>query len=132
MKNITEVLKALSDETRLRIISLLKEGEEFCVCHIMDILAITQTKASRHLKRLRNAGLVKDRQQAQWVHYSLTFKNDSLIDEIVKRARDTEPFRSDLVRLEDRKSKYATMNGICPYSDVGNDARTEDSIRHGE
>ncbi len=129
MKNITEVLKALSDETRLRIISLLKEGEEFCVCHIMDILEITQTKASRHLKRLRNAGLVKDRQQAQWVHYSLTFKNDSLIDEIVKRARNTEPFQSDLARLEERGSEYAAMNGMCPFSDVGNNVRTDDSIR---
>lgn len=125
MENITEVLKALSDETRLRMISLLREGE-LCVCHITDILEITQTRASRHLKRLRDAGLVNDRQQAQWVHYSLTAGDDHLIDEIVRTARITDPFRSDLIRLEERRSGYVTMDGMCPYGDIGDDVRSKD------
>jgi Predicted transcriptional regulators len=54
MENITEILKALSDETRLRILNLLYE-KELCVCDIMGTLEITQAKASRHLIYLRNA-----------------------------------------------------------------------------
>jgi len=83
MKDIVNMLKSLSDETRLRIINLLFDGE-LCVCDIMEVLQITQTKASRHLIYLKNAGLVKDRKQAQWVHYSLSHdKNLTLINILV-------------------------------------------------
>ena len=58
MNQIVNVLKALSDETRLRIINLLYE-RELCVCDVMVILQISQAKASRHLINLKNAGLLK-------------------------------------------------------------------------
>lgn len=70
MLTSAELLKALSDETRLRIINLIFE-RELCVCDIMESLKITQTKASRHLGILRNSGLVSDRKNAQWVYYSI-------------------------------------------------------------
>ncbi|MGE0015058.1 MAG: ArsR/SmtB family transcription factor [Candidatus Methanomethylophilaceae archaeon] len=105
MENIIDVLKALSDETRLRMISLLKV-RELCVCDIMDTLEITQTKASRHLKNLKAAGLVEDRQRAQWVHYSIAHSaDDRLLDELIARARASEPYISDLIRLEERKNR---------------------------
>ena len=62
--------KALADETRLRILNLLLRGE-LCVCDIMRILKVGQSKASRHLAYLRNAGLVVDRREGLWMHYSL-------------------------------------------------------------
>lgn len=68
--DITEQMKALSDETRLRILNIVME-KELCVCDITESLAITQTKASRHLGVLRSAGLVTDRKSAQWVYYSI-------------------------------------------------------------
>jgi ArsR family transcriptional regulator len=70
MNDILNIIKSLSDETRLRIINLLYE-KELCVCDIMEVLQIPQTKASRHLSYLKNAGIVTDRKQAQWVYYSL-------------------------------------------------------------
>ncbi len=70
MKALIDILKALSSETRLRIINLLYE-QELCVCDVMETLQITQAKASRHLIYLKNTGLVKDRKQAQWVYYSI-------------------------------------------------------------
>jgi len=70
MEKLVDVLKALSDETRLRIVNLLYQ-QELCVCDIMETLKISQAKASRHLIYLKNAGLVKDRKHAQWVYYSL-------------------------------------------------------------
>jgi ArsR family transcriptional regulator, arsenate/arsenite/antimonite-responsive transcriptional repressor len=54
MENLLDVLKALSDETRLRILNLLYE-RELCVCDVMETLQITQAKASRHLIYMKNA-----------------------------------------------------------------------------
>jgi len=62
--------KALADETRLRILSLL-EVREMCVCEIMVALDLTQPTASHHLGLLGNAGLVKDRKEGKWVFYSI-------------------------------------------------------------
>lgn len=97
MKNIVDVLKALSDETRLRIINLLYISE-LCVCDIVETLNITQTKASRHLQYLKNAGLVQDRKHAQWAYYSMiTGENTKFIDSLVfENLRNMEPYVSDL------------------------------------
>ncbi|GBD95210.1 MAG TPA: metalloregulator ArsR/SmtB family transcription factor [Nitrospirae bacterium] len=70
MQDITQLFKALSDETRLRILSLMKEGE-ICVCDIADTLNMTQPNISFHLGMLKEAGLIKDRKNGRWVHYSL-------------------------------------------------------------
>jgi ArsR family transcriptional regulator len=70
MQELTTIFKALSEETRLRIIKLLEKGE-LCVCDIVQALDIVQPKASFHLGVLREAGLIKDRKQGKWIHYSL-------------------------------------------------------------
>lgn len=71
MQELTTIFKALSDETRLRIIKLLEKGE-LCVCDIVEALDIVQPKASFHLGVLRAAGLIKDRKQGKWINYSLS------------------------------------------------------------
>ena len=70
MHNITQTFKALSDETRLRILLLMKEGE-ICVCDIAESLGMSQPNISFHLSMLREAGLIKDRKNGRWIHYSL-------------------------------------------------------------
>lgn len=60
----------LSDETRLRVVELLGGGER-CVCELQAAIGATQSRLSFHLKVLRDAGLVSDRKQGRWVHYSL-------------------------------------------------------------
>jgi len=62
--------KALADETRIKIIKLLKV-REMCVCEVMIALGITQSTTSHHLGILENAGLVKDRKEGKWVFYRL-------------------------------------------------------------
>lgn len=62
--------KALADETRL-ICLLLVEQQERCVCELVQALAQSQPKVSRHLAQLRKAGLLLDRRQGQWVYYRL-------------------------------------------------------------
>jgi ArsR family transcriptional regulator len=70
LNELTTIFKALSDATRLRIVKLLEKGE-LCVCDIVSALDIVQPKASFHLSVLKEAGLIKDRKQGKWIHYSL-------------------------------------------------------------
>lgn len=70
MKELASLFKALSDETRLRIIKLLEQGE-LCVCDITAALDMVQPKVSFHLSGLKEAGMIKDRKSGKWTHYSL-------------------------------------------------------------
>ena len=72
MKRLRDTFKALSDETRLQIVVLLLEREELCVCDFVGTLGQTQSKISRHLRYLYNAGLVQDRREGLWMHYRLS------------------------------------------------------------
>lgn len=71
MDILSETFKALSDETRLRIMTLLLENEELCVCDFVGTLGETQSKVSRHLRYLYHAGLVEDRREGLWMHYRI-------------------------------------------------------------
>ncbi len=71
MKELALVFKALSDEARLRILNLLFRTGELCVCDIESTTGFTQTKVSRHLSYLRNAGLLDARQQGLWMLYKI-------------------------------------------------------------
>lgn len=68
--NTAEWFQALSDETRLEIVSMLSGGER-CVCELMDALDVAQSRLSFHLRVLKDAGIVTDRKDGRWVHYSL-------------------------------------------------------------
>ena len=70
MHATSQVFKAMSDETRLRILHLLSH-RELCVCQLTEALGLGQSKISRHLANLRNAGLVSDRRDGLWIYYSL-------------------------------------------------------------
>ena len=65
-----ELFHALSDETRLEIIELLRKGER-CVCDLTDTLDAAQSRLSFHLRVLKDAGIVSDRKDGRWVHYEL-------------------------------------------------------------
>lgn len=61
---------ALSDETRLRLLERLREGEQ-CVCELTDAFKTGQSRLSFHLRVLKDAGLVTDRPEGRWIYYSL-------------------------------------------------------------
>jgi ArsR family transcriptional regulator len=69
MQTEVKIFKALSDRTRLRIVTLLLEHGELCVCDIIAALEIPQSTASRHLSVLRNAGLVEGERRGVWMYY---------------------------------------------------------------
>ena len=70
MRELVKAFKALSDETRLRILNLLLE-RECCVCEVMQALNISQTRASRNLNALYDAGFLKLRKEGLWSLYSI-------------------------------------------------------------
>ncbi|SEI83888.1 ArsR family transcriptional regulator [Allopseudospirillum japonicum] len=80
----TILLKALADDTRLRIVMLLLQEEELCVCELTQALDEIQPKISRHLALLRGNGLLVDRRQGQWVFYSLSPKLPQWIRQMLR------------------------------------------------
>jgi len=71
MRDLSDLFKALCDETRLGMLALLLRHGELCVCDFVVAMEITQSKASRHLRALAHAGLVLDRREAVWVYYRM-------------------------------------------------------------
>ena len=69
MRELVKAFKALSDETRLRILNLLLE-RECCVCEVIQALDISQSRASRNLRVLEGAGFIKSRRDGLWIIYS--------------------------------------------------------------
>ncbi len=80
-----EIFKALSEETRFRIIYILiKAKEELCECDLADILNIPQYNVSKHLNILDNAGIIKKRKEGRWIYLSLSDYLDKFKSTIVK------------------------------------------------
>jgi ArsR family transcriptional regulator len=109
MRELTRLFKALGDETRLRILKLL-EVKELCVCEVEQALQIAQSRASRHLGILREAGLVTDRREGPWVVYRL---RDDASPEVkrglaVIRAWEGTPL------LEADRARLQKAKRICP------------------
>jgi ArsR family transcriptional regulator len=72
MENIAQIFQSLDDETRLRILALLLEEDELCVCDLVAVLQLPQSTVSRQLSLLKNAGWLKDRREGVWILYSIT------------------------------------------------------------
>lgn len=111
MKNISQTFKALSDETRLRILALLSEGE-LCVCDLMAALDLPQSTVSRHLAYLRNAGLVEDERHGVWMFYRVALKDSplgehltTLLTEKLSSMDKAQTDRQALNNLQDPRSR---------------------------
>jgi ArsR family transcriptional regulator len=114
MKEFTEKFKALTDETRLRILYLLtNSNSELCVCELTDALEIPQYNISRHLRILKSAGLIEERKEGRWVNISL-IKNNNTFTETILNAISQIPealLAKDLAELEKRFA--IRKGGIC-------------------
>ena len=86
---LTRQLKAVADERRLQIIAMLRNGSR-CVCELTDSLDAGQSLLSFHLKTLKEAGLVTDRREGRWVHYSLVPEAFELLESFLRDARTPE------------------------------------------
>ena len=86
---LTIKFHALSDETRLRIIDLLRGGER-CVCELTDALDAAQSRLSFHLKVLKDARLVTDRREGRWSYYALDREAFEQLEEFVGELPSTK------------------------------------------
>ena len=103
MQHLIKALKALSDETRLRIMKVLLE-RECCVCEIMQALDISQSRASRNLGILQDAGFLKARREGLWIVYSIDWQTaNRYATSLAKLVKDSpvsnEVLAKDKVRL---------------------------------
>jgi len=98
-----KLFKALSDETRLRIMALLLANGELCVCDLTATLQLPQSTVSRHLAYLRKSGLVRDRREGLWMYYSIERRrgfSNSLVQFLSENLQNLAQAREDQRRLE--------------------------------
>ena len=101
MLNLVKIFKALSDETRIRILKVLME-RECCVCEIIQALDISGTRASRNLGILEDAGFITSRRDRLWVVYSINEQNvNSNIVSLIQMIRSS--LLSENKILQDRE-----------------------------
>ena len=111
---LTQILKGLGDGTRLRILNLLRI-ESLCVCEIEEILKITQSNASRHLNKLKDAGIIRGEKHAQWVYYGMnegvfhqySFIKSLLEEDLAKQGQS----QKDITRLK----LFKEQKGGCDH-----------------
>ena len=104
MNDVIKTFKTLSDETRLRILCLLMK-RECCVCEVMQVLLISQTRASRNLSALYDAGFLKVKKEGLWSLYYISPDIDKeylkeLVDVVVKAIEYKDLIVKDRERLE--------------------------------
>lgn len=75
MSDLSSLFKALSDETRIRILNLLNR-QDLCVCELVEILELPQPKVSKHIAKLRSINLVNTKRNEQYIYYSLNRDNN--------------------------------------------------------
>ncbi len=111
MEQLAQFFKALSDETRLRIMMLLMQGE-LCVCDVMFVLDEPQSKVSRHLAYLKHSGLTKSKRAGVWMHYCLKQPEDD-----VERAQfdflRAQMFHHPQFRMDREKLAELKKQGGC-------------------
>ena len=111
MKRFESILKALADEKRARILKLVS-GRKLCVCELADMLGITQPAVSRHLKKLKSAGLIDCEQDGFWTNYFITKPKNkrvrALIECVNKWLNDEE-----VVKKDARKAMKTNRQKLC-------------------
>jgi len=96
LEKAVSLLKLLGDKTRLTIISILKQ-RECCVCEFLEVFEMSQPSISQHLRKLKDAGLVKEERRGQWIYYSLNQQSElsGLIEDILEHVPD----QSEKIRM---------------------------------
>ena len=106
MKKVLDITKALADRNRLRIIFMLSEHEELCVCQITEVINITMPSVSRHMSILMNARLVKSRKDSRWVYYRISGDfPPALLKWLKETLNESQDIKKDFKLLEETLSE---------------------------
>jgi ArsR family transcriptional regulator, arsenate/arsenite/antimonite-responsive transcriptional repressor len=95
------ILKLLGDKTRLTIVGILKQ-RECCVCEFLEVFDTSQPSISQHLRKLKDAGMVKEERRGQWIYYSLNQQSEiyGLIQDILEHVPD----QTDKIKMIDKNN----------------------------
>jgi ArsR family transcriptional regulator len=122
MRDLVSFYAALADPNRLRLLSLMRDGE-ICVCHLQGALQTNQPKISRHLAYLRKSGLVAARRDGKWIHYrleKLDRARSNILAESLARLAAEPQIKKDQARLKQiicRPSRYGLSTPSCSTGD---------------
>jgi len=115
---MVELFKALAEESRLRIMSLIIENE-MCVCNIETCLNMTQSNVSRHLTVLKQNGILQSYKQAQWTYYRISdsFKseNKELFQYLQTKLKELPTYQKDMLELERCRELHVCSYNIKPH-----------------
>ena len=111
MRDVTKAFKALSDETRLRVLNLLLE-RECCVCEVMQALDVSQTRASRNLGILQDAGFLKARRDRLWTAYSIDWRTENRYAVSLAKLFKDPPISSEVLEKDRERLKHAERIGL--------------------
>ena len=102
LENLQDVVLALADPIRLRLLSMMRK-QEICVCYFTAVIDAPQPTVSRHLAYLRGKGLVEARRDGKWMHYSLVRPKDKAVaralDQVLEAAADDQQIQADTKKL---------------------------------
>jgi len=97
-----KLFRVLADRTRLRLLNLMN-GQEICVCYLVEVLKINQPKISRHLAFLRNSGIVAARREGRWMHYRIVPPSDPaaarILEDVLQQLAADPAMQQDRARL---------------------------------
>ncbi len=112
MNSASEMFKALSDPTRLRIMRLLLTGE-LCICDLMESLDLPQSRISRHMTYLKNAGWVTGRRSGKWVYYKLKTPETPLQHKLLAALHENLPFLQQAEEDYERLCRHLETKKTC-------------------
>jgi len=110
MQDLIKALKALSDETRLRILNVLLE-RECCVCEVMQALDVSQSRASRNLGILQDAGFLKARREGAWILYSVDWETANRYATSLSKLLKDYPVSNELLAKDRERLRKAVRIG---------------------
>ncbi len=110
MQNLIKAVKALSDETRLRILQILLE-RECCVCEVMQALDISQSRASRNLRILQEAGFLKARRDGAWTVYSVDWQTANRYAASLTKLMKDSLISNEVLAQDKERLKHAIRIG---------------------
>lgn len=134
LERLEKLLRILSDRVRLRILNLLNNADELCVCDLQECLRLPQYTVSRHLKPLKDLGLVHTRRNGKWVYHRLDIVNEdikAIIHQLLQLISNDSVAVQDLKRLELRR-KLGKDSTCSVDSDLWIEALKSSELLGGE
>ena len=112
LKRTIKIAKAIADENRIRILCLLKNKKDLCVCEITNIIGLAQPTISSHLKLLENAGLTESFKDGLWVNYNIADSLDpfsaEFIEVLYKNLKNDKQ-----IKIDEENAKKINRDAIC-------------------